>query len=382
MHFSEDIWEKITLLWHKGKSEDTTVTDEEMKCFMKDWFAVRKSLLSTREYKIDTSEAWNKLNARTEFRKISLSRYSAWAAVFILGIGLAFYFLSPSGTDTLSLQKSFPSGAHKAELILSNGQVLVLDSMKQIDFSVAAGTGFKNNLKQGELSYEAKADSSVLNKGLRPEYHTLKIPKGGDYSILLPDGTRVWLNSESTFRFPTDFASGSREVWLNGEAYFKVARDTASAFTVHLPLGKINVLGTSFNVSAYQNDNKWHTVLVKGKVKVSSVNGDITLKPSDMYTVDNLTGQGSMRTVDTDIYTSWVDGKFYFNAFSFEEIVRKLERWYDFEMLYEDDAIRNMHFTGTINKHKPMEEVLHFLEKTTNIRFKINGKQIIVSKTN
>lgn len=106
----------------------------------------------------------------------------------------------------------------------------------------------------------------------------------------------------------------------------------------------------------------------------------VVLKPSEQYTVDRCSGQRKVASVDAGLYTSWVDGKFYFKAYTFEEIVKKLERWYDFTMVYQDEEVKQMRFTGSINKHSPVTEVLRFLEMTTGIRFKVEGKQIVVSK--
>ena len=212
-------------------------------------------------------------------------------------------------------------------------------------------------------------------------YNTLYIPKGGEYALLLPDGSRVWLNSETSIRFPVRFLEDQRDVYLVGEAYFEVAKDTSAPFHVHIEGGEVTVLGTSFNISAYKEDSIWQTTLVSGRVQVTTGNRKILMTPAEQYSVNTRTGEGILRDVDTELYISWVDGKFYFNAYTFEDIVRKLERWYDFKMDYRDENIKQMRFSGTINKHRPLNEILQFLEKTTDIHFEISGKNIIVSKT-
>ena len=139
-------------------------------------------------------------------------------------------------------------------------------------------------------------------------------------------------------------------------------------------------MGTSFNISAYTDDVFWETTLVEGKVIVENGKKKIEIKPSEQYSIDNRTGVGVLRQVDTYLYTSWVDGKFYFSAYAFEDIVKKLERWYDFTMSYQDEGIRRMRFSGTINKHRPLDEILNFLEKTTNIHFEVVGKSVRVMR--
>ncbi len=171
-----------------------------------------------------------------------------------------------------------------------------------------------------------------------------------------------------------------REVYLSGEAYFEVAKDVSAPFHVYVKGGEVTVLGTSFNISAYKEDVAWQTTLVSGRVQVEADDRMVVMKPTEQYSVDRHTGEGVLKEVDTELYTSWVDGKFYFNAYAFEDIVKKLERWYDFTMNYQDEEIKRMHFSGTINKHRPLNEVLQFLEKTTDIHFEISGKNITVSK--
>ena len=212
------------------------------------------------------------------------------------------------------------------------------------------------------------------------KYNTLNVPKGGEYSLILPDGSRVWLNSETTLRFPVQFAGGKRVVYLSGEAYFQVKKDTSAAFHVCTKQQKITVLGTTFNVSAYENDRFTETTLIEGKVAVEGGAERVVMKPSEQYILDKRSGVGELKEVETEFYTSWIDGKFYFTSFTFEEIVKKLERWYDFTMIYEEDDIRQMRFSGVINKHRPIEEMLRFLEKTTDIHFKISGKNIVAGK--
>ena len=164
------------------------------------------------------------------------------------------------------------------------------------------------------------------------------------------------------------------------EAYFEVTKNASAPFHVYVEGGEVTVLGTSFNVSAYKEDAIWQTTLVSGRVQVVTDDSKVVVKPTEQYSIDRQTGERVLKEVDTELYTSWVDGKFYFSAYAFEDIVRKLERWYDFTMNYQDEEIKRMHFSGTINKHRPLNEVLQFLEKTTDIHFEISGKNITVSK--
>ena len=309
-------------------------------------------------------------------------RIFKYAAVLIVMVGIVFLWVDYQNENNFSLTTvstdSISSGTHKAELMLANGKRVVLDSDMDVHEMEVLGMKFVNDDENGELRYDG---SFVAEDSSKMSYNTLYIPKGGEYALLLPDGSRVWLNSETSIRFPVRFLEDQRDVYLVGEAYFEVAKDTSAPFHVHIEGGEVTVLGTSFNISAYKEDSIWQTTLVSGRVQVTTGNRKILMTPAEQYSVNTRTGEGILRDVDTELYISWVDGKFYFNAYTFEDIVRKLERWYDFKMDYRDENIKQMRFSGTINKHRPLNEILQFLEKTTDIHFEISGKNIIVSKT-
>jgi ferric-dicitrate binding protein FerR (iron transport regulator) len=188
----------------------------------------------------------------------------------------------------------------------------------------------------------------------------------------LPDGTRVWLNSCSSLRFPERFDAGGRDVYLQGEAYLVVAPDARSPFRVHAGGEVITVTGTAFNVSAYDDDDTWRATLVEGSIRV----GETVLAPSEQLVIR--AGTRTVTRVESDLYTSWVRGRFNFRAFTFEELARKLERWYDCRVVYADESIRKRRFTGLVNKHEPVERVLGFLEMTTDIEFHVTDKTITV----
>ena len=164
-----------------------------------------------------------------------------------------------------------------------------------------------NDTVTGKVSYHVNEtgmeDSLVFN--------TLIVPKGGEYSLELPDGTVVWVNSESALRFPEKFTSNRREVFLEGEAYFEVKKDANRPFYVHTEAGKVRVLGTAFNVCAYSNDRFWQTTLVEGSVMINQEEKEVLLKPNEQYQIDVRTGKAGLREVLPELYTSWRDGKFY-----------------------------------------------------------------------
>ena len=383
-HFAEDIWEKLLAVWRKDyrAGEEPDYREEQMRQLLKTMFMSRQALKLREKQEYDVHEAWQRVNKRTRAKgsRRMIRGWMKYAALFILFLGIVSLWRVYDNKEkpivaTVQSDSILP-GSLKAELILANGERIVLDSEARSKEMEALGIKLENDTVNGLLKYEAGAvDNSIGMK-----YNTLNVPKGGEYSLILPDGSRVWLNSETTLRFPVQFAGGKRVVYLSGEAYFQVKKDTSAAFHVCTKQQKITVLGTTFNVSAYENDRFTETTLIEGKVAVEGGAERVVMKPSEQYILDKRSGVGELKEVETEFYTSWIDGKFYFTSFTFEEIVKKLERWYDFTMIYEEDDIRQMRFSGVINKHRPIEEMLRFLEKTTDIHFKISGKNIVAGK--
>ena len=383
-HFAEDIWEKLLAVWRKDyrAAEEPDYREEQMRQLLKTMFMSRQALKLREKQEYDVHDAWQRVNKRTRAKgsRRMIRGWMKYAALFILFLGIVSLWRVYDNKEkpiVAAVQSdSILPGRLKAELILANGERIVLDSEARSKEMEALGIKLENDTVNGLLKYEAGAvDNSIGMK-----YNTLNVPKGGEYSLILPDGSRVWLNSETTLRFPVQFAGGKRVVYLSGEAYFQVKKDTSAAFHVCTKQQKITVLGTTFNVSAYENDRFTETTLIEGKVAVEGGAERVVMKPSEQYILDKRSGVGELKEVETEFYTSWIDGKFYFTSFTFEEIVKKLERWYDFTMIYEEDDIRQMRFSGVINKHRPIEEMLRFLEKTTDIHFKISGKNIVAGK--
>lgn len=383
-HFAEDIWEKLLAVWRKDyrAGEEPDYREEQMRQLLKTMFMSRQALKLREKQEYDVHEAWQRVNKRTRAKgsRRMIRGWMKYAALFILFLGIVSLWRVYDNKEkpiVAAVQSdSILPGRLKAELILANGERIVLDSEARSKEMEALGIKLENDTVNGLLKYEAGAvDNSIGMK-----YNTLNVPKGGEYSLILPDGSRVWLNSETTLRFPVQFAGGKRVVYLSGEAYFQVKKNTSAAFHVCTKQQKITVLGTTFNVSAYENDRFTETTLIEGKVAVEGGAERVVMKPSEQYILDKRSGVGELKEVETEFYTSWIDGKFYFTSFTFEEIVKKLERWYDFTMIYEEDDIRQMRFSGVINKHRPIEEMLRFLEKTTDIHFKISGKNIVAGK--
>ena len=290
--------------------------------------------------------------------------WSAAAAVVIFVIGTLIWRTKPTVEQPLPSpvvqhrpQEILPGG-NKAVLTLSDGKMIVLDS-------AADGTLTKQGsveivkLGDGRLAYEGKDRVSALN--------TLSTPYGGMYRLRLPDGTGVWLNAASAITYPTAFTGAKREVRVKGEVYFEVAKDASKPFIVDVNgHSTIEVLGTDFNVDAYENEDIISTTLLQGVVKVTAgktgdKGGQLTLKPGQQSVMDSGAQQiGEVKNVDTDKVVAWKNGAFNFEGVPLERAMRQLARWYNLQIAYEQ-PVRAIQFGGTLKRNLPLSDVLHFL---------------------
>ena len=305
-------------------------------------------------------------------RKLLVVRCVAAVAILFL-VSTCVWFVNRGGEES---QFMFPSeikpGSLRASLILNDGQEIMLDkrlSLMESDSSVVLSN------EKGELSYR-----NVRERAGESSVNTLRVPCGGEYQLMLADGTRVRVNSESELVFPTCFNSDRREVFLKGEAYFQVAPDSDKPFYVRVNDYIVKVTGTSFNVTSYTDDPCTMTTLVEGKVSVygndSTWNCDLT--PGHMLKFDKGTARVTSEECDPRIYTSWIDGEFKFRDMRLEDIMKKLNRWYDFEVAYEEEELKDLRLSGAAEKYNPVEFLLKMIEEVTKVRFDIEGKRIMV----
>ncbi|HAH74528.1 FecR family protein [Butyricimonas virosa] len=378
--FSTDRWERLTELWRNKDTDsdkDAHPLNTEDKRQFELLFKIRQAMQGVQCRQYDIERGWRKVKPRGVFRRIeSIKRF---VAVIVIGVGVAagVWMWQERALDKKDLVlTSFVPGVAHAELILANGERLQVNAREEVYASKTEGVVITNDTAKTRVRYQVTERAVVK----RPGMNTFVVPKGGEYTLELSDGTLVWMNAESSLRFPEEFTRDKREVYLDGEAYFQVAKDSLKPFLVHVDKYCIRVLGTSFNVSAYSGDKTWYTTLVEGAIAVGGIGNEIRMSPCEQLCIDTDSGQCELREVNPELYTSWVGGKFYFKAYTFEELVRRLQRWYDFDVLYRDEGIRQRRFSGVINKYRPLGEMLEFLEMTSDVCFELNGKTIIVSK--
>lgn len=287
-----------------------------------------------------------------------------------------FQFFTPNNPESIGIEKltkSIVPGSNKAILILADGTEHDLTSGDN-SFIDADGTEIKNTGNQ--LEYISKNEQPDKIK-----YNTLRIPRGGEYFLILSDSTKVWLNSETTLRFPVQFAVGVRRVELIGEAYFEVARNEKTPFIVTSGNQNIKVLGTKFNISSYPENQSVFTTLVEGSVEVSLENNQkekVMLKPGEQSFLPDNTNQIQKRTVDVNQYVAWKDGRFIFRDQMLEEIMNTLSKWYDVQVVFANEDDRKLRFTGNLERYADFAEILKKIERTNEVGFAIENNTITI----
>lgn len=263
-------------------------------------------------------------------------------------------------------------GRNKAELKLADGATVVLTDSIQSAKPYAVGN-MELQIDNGELSFIPNNKT----KNSQTAYHTLNTPKGGQYILNLPDGSKVWLNAESSLTFPDSFTEDKRQIKLQGEAYFTIAKDKARPFIIEAGGLDIEVLGTEFNVNAYPNENIVATTLVEGLVKITKEKNHVILKPSEKNTWNRSSGAFITEKTNVNTATSWKDGYFTFDETNIYDIMPQLARWYNIDVEYKEN-LSNKVYTGRILKRSEIKEVLNMLELTGTINFEIKGRRVIV----
>jgi Fe2+-dicitrate sensor, membrane component len=328
----------------------------------------------SQEMKAAILERTSQQHKTTPFLKRTIIRLAV-AATLLPAISIpAYYFITSSNNKQFTAAKEQPiikeiaPGGNKAMLTLANGSVIVLDSAAN---GTIGAQGQARVIKlDGQLKYESAGQSTAL------QYNTVATPKGGQYHIVLSDGTGVWLNAASSIRFPVAFTGNERVVELNGEAYFEVTKNQRRPFKVNVNGSAIEVLGTHFNVNAYNDENAIQTTLLEGKVKVVHQQTSAILQPGQqaVYTQD---APISVKTVDTEAAIAWKNGLFWFDNVDLRTIMRQLERWYQVEVEFKG-TIPNRRFAGQVSRDAGLTQVLKILE-LSKVHFTLEGNKLTVT---
>ena len=364
------------------------LNDEEVTAWLKekdhvellDEIAAIRQKLSGQSYGENSEEEFLYLEKSIYDRK-SRRMTLRWsiAASIILLVGL-FVGRTISGVRDIheeqELAKSvMQPGTSKAILMMADGKEVVSEQGQNLNILLNERVRVATS-SQG-IVYEEYGKGMVTE-----EYNKLTTPVGGEYSLVLSDGTKVFLNADSELKYPVEFSDGKRIVDLKGEAYFEVHKDSLRPFIVRMNGAEVTVLGTSFNVNTYGDDGQIYTTLVNGSVRVSSVkNGQAEVLKPGMQSVMNVqSGLLTVRKVDVEPYVAWREGRFVFRAMTLDLIMRQLQRWYDFEVFYQNSELKDYEFRGVIKRDMDLDKVLSVIKATTNVDFEVKGKVITIIK--
>lgn len=323
---------------------------------------------------VDKHSAWKRIDNQLFLKRRRLARAAMLSTGVAAMLALALLVFTPFGTDVdtdnapLLVEHTVPGS--KATLILSDGSEINLD---------------RNTEGYTEAGAEIVGDGSeVVYKGadaanVKLIYNTIIIPRGGEYRLTLADGTQIWLNADTKLRFPVNFAVGERRVFLDGEAYFKVTRDTKRPFIVESPKQQVEVLGTEFCVNSYSDNSEVLTTLVEGSVSVKADKRakGVVLIPGEQSRLNVDNGNITTQEVNINGEIAWKNGQFYFNKETLSEVVKKIERWYDIDLVVDKSAA-DMIVVGSIDRYESVLHVMDMLKLTGEMDYSIENQKIII----
>ena len=337
---------------------------------------VEKSISRFVKTEEEEERGWRQLQQKARsgrsVRKIKWFPYAA-AIVLILSVGGVFYFSGDKEqTEILPIAKNEVQ-------VPGSRAVLILPDGRKVDMENEV---LRSDLAQSDSLLLVSARSLKYRDIDSPDtteiFHTLEIPRGGEYLLTLSDGTMIYLNSESTLSFPVKFQGKERKVYLTGEAYFKVAKNTEHPFVVTAGELEVLVTGTTFGVRAYKDEKDIQTTLESGQVTVRVEGKSVKLVPNKQVLFNKSTMGLEVRDVDVDLYLAWVDGRLVYDNCPLEKILTDLGRWYNIDVFYSRDELRSYQFSLNMKKHEEFTQVLELIGKTGEVQFEIKDNTVIV----
>ncbi len=377
---SPDEYNELWLLLNASTNEETL--DEELFVL---WQSVKQSdsIIPPSEWEKKMQLGLDKIEQITQSPKINEGpiffkryRWIAAAAVFlVVATTIVFSITNNQKEIYTQTNKQQPKqdrlpGGDKAVLTLSDGSTIILDSAGN---GVLAKQGNTSIVKKNDGQIEYSAATAIANE---VSYNLLQTPRGGQFKITLPDGSKVWLNAASSLKYPVVFTGDERKVEISGEAYFEIAKDATKPFKVHLNNMEVEVLGTHFNVNGYEDEASINTTLLEGKVKVQTATGAKFLAPGQQAQLKPSGNISITNDISLEEIIAWKDGNFQFENADIKAVMRQLARWYDVEVSYKGNI--QQHFVGSISRNVNLSQVLSMLQQTGAVKFKIEGKQLIV----
>jgi ferric-dicitrate binding protein FerR (iron transport regulator) len=323
---------------------------------------------------IDYDQVYRQIRPARRQRSLTTLKRVAAAAAIVLAVGVAYWSLKsrqPQKRPVMAQQTAPASilpATSKAVLTLGDGTVVPLDSTGK---QVIRQAGLAIQQQNGQLSYASQPRDGSIH------YNKLSTPRGGQFRLVLPDGTRVWLNSASALRYPTAFIGKERLVELEGQGYFEVAANAQQPFKVKVRDIEVQVLGTDFDIMAYGDENTVNTTLLTGSIQVKEGNTRQLLQPGQQAVVDNQDHQLTVRKADVRKVIAWKNGMFVFNNMALPAILREVARWYDVDIVYKVNPGTEL-YGGGIGRDLQLADVLALLEGNGYNHFRIEGRKVIV----
>ncbi len=314
-------------------------------------------------------------NRQSHKKRIIYFVSAAAIVCILLGYWGIFNNTGTLSSEPVQVSQKKPQKSKKVELVLSNGNTLVLDSTNN---GVIAYQGNASIVQQKGMVLYRKQKNEQENK---ITYNQIKVPRGKQFMVVLPDGSKVWLNAASSLHFPTAFKGEKREVSLTGEGYFEIEKNEDTPFLVHAHTGNykadILVLGTRFNIKAYENGEGIRTTLLEGKVRMMSKGGSYALSPGEAMQLQENGHLQLLEEVSIQEAVAWKNGLFYFNDTDIKTVMQQIERWYDKKVVYKGKV--NAQISGLISRSTSLPKVLQMLELTKEAHFTIKGNEIVIS---
>lgn len=335
---------------------------------------------------IQSQDVLNRIKSDTRFKhthavaiKFYRRRVVQIAAMILIFLGAGLIFIRKTKT-TNDIEKNNKSwtivpGANKATLTISGGKTILLDNAEN-GLLVTTSAGEVVKTQNGQIAYKGTFRSAELPNAT-VEWNTLATPRGGEYQLVLPDGTKVWLDAASSISYPVAFTGNSRRVRLTGQGYFEVAKNKEKPFYVDVNHAEVRVLGTHFNISAYEEDPENTTTLLEGSVQITKNGKTVLLQPGQQASIAGGSDNIVVSEANIDDVMAWKNGYFIFNDDDIRAIMRKVSRWYNVDVDYQGD-FGSRHFGGSYYRSKGINELLNHLERIGKLHFKVVGRRVTV----
>ena len=339
---------------------------------------IRRELRSAEELpvfcRLDEAKAWEDFKRNREGKRrrrltVRMTRYAA-AVVVVVGAALAVWMFR--GERPAGKEEAIVPGSSRATLVVASGETVVLgaDGGEGV-VDVTAG-------RQAKRLEDALVYDTTRTAVAAEEYNTLSIPRGGEFKLMLADGTLVHLNAATRLKYPVAFGGKERRVWLEGEAYFEVATDSARPFYVETADMRVRVYGTAFNVNTHK-DGKTQTALVEGRVGVTVAGTEeMMMEPGELLSYYRREKTVTLEHVDTRPYVAWKEGYFAFENETLEEMMRTLALWYNVEVFFQSEEVKHFVFTGFMRKYEQIETILAAVCDVTGAHYSINGRTVVI----